>query len=321
MTRDTKYYAIDHRLSDRESNIHRMWDNSIEPILTVAPEDVVRFECRDALDGQLNVGSDFTDFANADRDQVHPLTGPVAIENVEPGDVLEIEILDIQHKGWGFTGFLPGEMDKGLLPEEFMDGALHVWDLEDGVAKFVDRIEIPLHPFPGIVGVAPGDTGSYPTLPPRSTGGNMDVKHLTTGSSIYLPVENEEALVSIGDCHAAQGDGEVCLTGIEAPMFVTVRFRVPKDKDVVQPQLESTGPYTPTGSDEPMYATTGISDDLMTSTKKAISHMVQHLDSERGLSREEAYILCSAAVDLKISQVVDKPNWTVTAYLPESIFP
>jgi acetamidase/formamidase len=149
----------------------------------------------------------------------------------------------------------------------------------------------------------------------------MDVKHLTEGSTVYLPVECEGALFSTGDCHAAQGDGEVCVTGIEAPMDVTARFEVRKDMDIEQPEFESDHPYTASGRDEPMYATTGIEDDLMDATKSAVRHMITHLSEERGLSRGEAYILCSAIVDLKVSQVVDAPNWTVTAYVPESIFP
>ena len=138
---------------------------------------------------------------------------------------------------------------------------------------------------------------------------------------MYLPVEVEGGLFSTADCHAAQGDGEVCVTGIEAPMYVTARFDVLKDKSIEQPQLKTTGPFTPTGSDEPMYATTGIAPDLMEATKKAVRHMIDHLEAERDLTRGEAYILCSAAVDLKISEVVDAPNWTVTAYVPDSIFP
>ena len=149
----------------------------------------------------------------------------------------------------------------------------------------------------------------------------MDVKHLTAGSTLYLPVEVAGGLFSTGDCHAAQGDGEVCVTGIEARMFVTARFNVRSDMAIEQPQFRTGGPFTPTGVDESMYGTTGISDDLMTATKKAVRHMIDHLHEERGLTRAEAYILCSAAVDLKISEVVDAPNWTVSAYLPESVFP
>jgi len=147
------------------------------------------------------------------------------------------------------------------------------------------------------------------------------VKHLTAGATLYLPVEVEQALFSIGDCHAAQGDGEVCVTGIEAPMSVTARFHLKSDMDIDQPQFETTGPFSATGSDHSVYATTGISDDLMDATKKAVRHMITHLHEEHDLSRAEAYLLCSAIVDLKINEVVDKPNWVVSAYVPQSIFP
>ena len=253
-------YTVDHELSDADEHIHNAWDNSLDPILTVEPGEVVRFECRDALDGQVGPDSDVEDLATASFDPVHPLTGPVAVEGAEPGDVLAVDFLDFEHKGWGFTGFMPGEMGLGLLPEEFPDAGLHVWDLDDDVAHFVDGIEVPLDMFPGIAGVAPAETGEHDTLPPRDTGGNFDIKHLTAGSTLYLPVEVAGALFSTGDCHAAQGDGEVCVTGIEAPMFVTARFDVLKEKSISQPELETTGPFTPTGADEPMYGTAGIAE-------------------------------------------------------------
>jgi acetamidase/formamidase len=321
MTDAKSDYEVDYRLSDAERNIHRAWDNSLDPILTVEPGDVVRFECRDATDQQIDVEATDADVPDISFDPVHPLTGPVEVEGADPGDVLEVELLSLQHKGWGYNVFFPGEMELGLLPEEFEDPGLHVWDLDGDVGHFVNGIEIPLDPFPGVIGVAPGEDGEHDTLPPRSVGGNMDVKHLTAGSTLYLPVDVEGALFSTGDCHAAQGDGEVCVTGIEAPMFVTARFDVRSDMDIEQPQFETDHPFTPTGADEPMYGTTGIDSDLMDATKKAIKHMITHLHEERGLTRAEAYILCSAIVDLKINEVVDAPNWTVSAYLPESIFP
>jgi len=321
MSRTDTDFDVDYRLSDADGNVHSAWDNSLDPLLTVEPGAVVRFECRDATDRQVDVQTTVDDVEDISFDPVHPLTGPVAVEGAEPGDVLEVELLSLQHKGWGYNVFFPGEMGLGLLPGEFPDPGLHVWDLEGDVGHFVDGIEVPLDPFPGVVGVAPGEDGEHDTLPPRSVGGNMDVKHLTAGSTLYLPVEVEGALFSTGDCHAAQGDGEVCVTGIEAPMFVTARFDVRTDMDIEQPQFETGGPFTPTGVDEPMYGTTGIDADLMEATRKAVRHMIDHLHEERGLSRAEAYVLCSAIVDLKINEVVDAPNWTVSAYLPESIFP
>ncbi len=321
MPPDTSEYSVDHRLSDAERNIHRAWDNSLDPVLTIDSGDVVRFECRDATDRQLDVESTDEDVHDLSFDPVHPLTGPIAVEGAQPGDVLEVELLDLQHKGWGYNAFFPGDMELGLLPEDFEDPGLFVWDLEGDVGHFVDGIEIPLDPFPGVIGVAPAEDGEHDTLPPRRVGGNMDVKHLTAGSTLYLPVEVEDALFSTGDCHAAQGDGEVCVTGVEAPMFVTARFHLRSDMDIEQPQFETSGPFTPTGHDEPMYGTTGIAPDLMEATKLAVRHMIDHLHEERGLTRGEAYILASAIVDLKINEVVDAPNWTVSAYLPESIFP
>lgn len=319
MARET--VSVDYRLSDRDQNIHNAWDNSLDPILTVEPGEVVRFECRDATDGQVNVETTVADVPELSFDPVHPLTGPVAIDGAEPGDVLEIELLELQHKGWGYTLFFPGEMGLGLLPDEFPDPGIHIWDLDGDVGRFIDGIEVPLDPFPGVIGVAPSEPGEHDTLPPRAVGGNVDIKHLTEGSTLYLPVAVEGGLFSTGDCHAAQGDGEVCVTGIEAPMFVTCRFDVRKEMSIDQPQFETDHPFTPTGIDEPMYATAGIDSDLMEATKLAVRHMIDHLGETHGLSREAAYLLCSAAIDLKINEVVDAPNWVVSAYVAESLFP
>lgn len=314
-------HTVEHHLSDEDEHIHHVWDNSLAPVLTVEPGEVIRFECRDAVNRQVTPETTVDDVPDLSFDPVHPLTGPVAIDGAEPGDVLEVELLDFEHKGWGYTLFFPGEMGLGLLPEDFPEPGLHIWDLNDEVGHFVNGIEVPLDLFPGVIGIAPAEDGEHGTLPPRSVGGNMDIKHLTEGSTLYLPVEVEGALFSTGDCHAAQGDGEVCVTGIEAPMYVTARFDVRTDMAIEQPQFETSHPFTPTGSDEPMYGTTGIDDDLMEATKKAVRHMIDHLSTERGLTRTEAYILCSAAVDLKINEVVDAPNWVVSAYLAESLFP
>jgi acetamidase/formamidase len=308
-----------HRLGDEDSNVHHDWSPDRDAVLTIAPGETVRFDCRDALDGQLDTDSTVEDLASM-MWRGHPLTGPVAVEDAEPGDVLQVDLLNFEHRGHGFTYFYGGSAGKGLLPEDFEDAGLHVWEIKNGVAEFVDGIEVPIDPFPGCIGVAPGESGTHETTPPRRVGGNLDVKHLTAGSTLYLPIEADGALFSIGDCHAAQGDGEVCVTGIEAPMSVTARLNVRSDMEIQQPRFETEGPFTPSGSDEPTYGTTGIDSDLMTATKKAIRHMIDHLHTDRGLSRAEAYILCSAAVDLKISEVVDSPNWVVSAYVARSLF-
>lgn len=314
-------YEIDHRVSDSSENVHLgVWDNSIDPVIAVESGAVVEFECRGAPNGAFDEHSTAEDLETMSFEG-HPLTGPVGVEGAQPGDVLEITFLDFDHKGFGVTYFYPEAEGKGLLPSEFDEPGLHVWDLDGDVGKFVNGIEVPLDPFPGIAGVAPARDGEHSSTPPRRVGGNLDVKHLTAGSTLYLPVEVAGALFSVGDCHAAQGDGEVCVTGIEAPMFVTARLSVRSEMDIDQPQFETTGPFTPTGSDEPMYGTTGIADDLMEATELAVRHMIDHLQKERGLTRAEAYLLCSAAVDLKINEVVNQPTWTVSAYLPESLFP
>lgn len=309
----------DHHLDASDGHIHSDWDRDRDPVLTIAPGDSVTFDCLDATGGQFDRDSGPDDVLTKDSSKTHAMTGPVAIEGAAPGDVLEVELLELNHRGVGFQWFYPEE--KGLLPEEFDEPGFFAWELEGDVGHFVDGIEVPLDPFPGNLGVVPAEAGPHSTTPPRRVGGNVDVKHLTEGATLYLPVEVAGGLFSIGDCHAAQGDGEVCVTAIEAPMGVTCRFDVRRDLDIEQPQFETTGPFTPTGEDEPMYATTGIADDLMDASKAAISHMMDHLEAEHGLSREHAYFLCSAIVDLKISEVVNAPNWVVTAYLPESIFP
>ena len=314
-------HSADHRLDDRDENVHvGVWNNALDPVLSVESGAVVDFECRDATNGAFDADSTAADLASMSFEG-HPLTGPVRVEGAEPGDVLEVEFLGFQHRGFGVTYFYPEEAGKGLLPEAFDEPGLHVWDLDGDVGHFVDGIEVPLHPFPGIAGVAPAEPGDHGTTPPRRVGGNLDVKHITAGSSLYLPVEVEGALFSVGDCHAAQGDGEVCVTGIEAPMEVTARLSLRRDLDLEQPRFETTGPFTPTGADEPMYGTTGVADDLLEATRLAVRHMIDHLQEERGLARSAAYLLCSAAVDLKVNQVVNEPTYTVSAYLPESLFP
>lgn len=298
--------------------VHYRWDNSRHPALQVKPGDTVVFELQDVSAGQITPRSTDEDLTRIDLGRIYPLGGPIYVEDAKPGDVLEVEVAELRTKGWGWTGIIPG---LGLLSEEFEAPYLKIWDLSplDHV-WFKEGITIPLEPFCGVMGVTPPEKGSFDVMPPGKFGGNMDIRHLIAGSKLYLPVWVDGALFSCGDCHAAQGDGEVCVTGIEAPMTVTLRFNVLKGRAIPEPQFMVPGPLTRKYDERGYYATSGISPDLMEAAKKAVRHMINHLSAHYGLSREEAYMLCSVAVDLKISQVVDKPNWTVSAYLPLRIF-
>jgi acetamidase/formamidase len=312
----------DHRLSAVESNVHYEWDNSNEPVLTVQPGETVHIECRDSWDRLVDAETTVEELPELTADKGGmPLTGPIAVAGADPGDVLEVEILEVAHADWGWTVFRPGHQEVGLLPEEFPNWGLHYWDLdpEEGVGHYVDDIEIPLSPFPGTIGVAPGEDGSHSTTPPRNVGGNMDTKHLTAGTTLFLPVAASGALFSVGDGHAAQGDGEVCGGAIETPMDIALRFNVHSDRSIDAPQYHMPGGDA--SLDGPTYATMGIAPDLMAAAKSAVSDMVGHLHNERGLSRSKSYILTSVAADLRINEVVDRPNWAVSAHLPESVFP
>jgi acetamidase/formamidase len=313
--------SADATVSASDENVHYEWNNEIDSAVTVADGDVVEFECRDAREGQFDLDTSVEDVKAMDHGNGIPLTGPVTVEGAEPGDVLRVDVLDVDHDDIGWTVFYPGEREVGLLPDEFPDWGLHVWDLTDGVGTFVDGIEIPLAPFPGTIGLAPAADGSHSTTPPRRVGGNMDVKYLTPGATLFLPIETAGGLFSVGDGHAAQGDGEVCGGAIETAIDVTCQFRVRSDMDIDAPQFRpGNRPDLPDGP-VPRYATSGVSDDLMDASKQAVSAMVEHLHAHRDLSREHAYILCSVAADLKINEVVDAPNWVVSAHLREDIFP
>ncbi|MBA2451238.1 MAG: acetamidase/formamidase family protein [Chloroflexi bacterium] len=297
--------------------VHYRWDNSIPPRLEIESGDTVVFECRDAGDGWFSQSSTAEDVLRRVV-KGHPLTGPVLVRGARPGDVLQVEILELVPGELGYTLFSPG---RGLLPEDFPAPYLKLWDLRDGrSAEFKPGIRVPLEPFLGVMGVALDEPGEHLTAPPRKNGGNMDVKQLTAGSTLYLPIWVDGALFSTGDGHAAQGDGEVCITAIETRMQATLRFTLRRDVRLERPELRTGGPLAARTNLGPHYATLGIEPDLMAATKGAVRAMIGYLTREHGLAREEAYILCSVAVDLKISEVVDAPNWVVSAFLPLSIF-
>jgi acetamidase/formamidase len=294
---------------------HYVWDNSLPPRLIVQDGDTVTFQTRDAADLHFRLDSTTADVATYEF-RGHPLTGPVLIEGAAPGCVLQVDVLDVQPDTFGWTAILPGY---GLLPEDFSEQYLRTWDLSDGhSARLGERFRIPLAPFCGVMGVALAEPGQHSTIPPRRTGGNIDIRQLVRGSTLYLPVEVDGALFSVGDAHAAQGDGEVCVSAIEMSATVVLHFRVRRDLSFEEPRFETPGSRT-LGSNGPAYVTTAHGPDLLVCAKQSVRYMLDHLEQAYGLSRLDAYCLASVAVDLKISQVVDAPNWIVSAFLPLEI--
>lgn len=298
---------------------HHDWDRAHAPVLEIEPGQVVAFEVQDASGGQLSPASTAADVAAIDFARVNPVTGPVFVRGARPGDVLEVEVLEFAASRWGWTALIPGF---GLLADAFPEPWLKGWDLAPGraTATFADGVEVPLAPFPGTIGVAPPEPGPHSIVPPRAWGGNLDVKHLTAGTKLYLPVGVEGALFSVGDTHAAQGDGEVAGTAIETAMEVALRFRVRRDLNLRAPAFETFGAApgdraTPGGS----FATTGVADDLMQAARDAVTAMIDHLVATTDLDPAAAYALCSVAVDLKVHEVVDVPHWVVGAWLPKSV--
>lgn len=298
--------------------VHYVWDNSLEPLIKASSGDTVIYEFRDAGDRQIIPGSTHADIGSYNWDKSYPLNGPVYFEGAEPGDTLEIEILDLHTKGWGWMGVMPGF---GLLNDEYTDAYLKVFEFGNAdYIEFREDIHIPVEPFLGIMGVAPAEPGKIGTAPPDKHGSNMDIRHLTKGTRLYLPVLVPGALFSAGDGHAVQGDGEVCLTAVECPLYGALRFNIIKGKTIPGPQfITPPGSLTPRTESKGFFATTGIGKDLLQCSKDALRAMIDHIVAEYNMSKYDAYLLCSLTVDFKISEMVD-PNLLVSAYLPLSIF-
>jgi acetamidase/formamidase len=304
--------------------LHRAWDRGLAPALTIEPGDTVVFATIDAADGNIpppfwadaRPASSTWGIQPASVAAGHPICGPVAVRGAEPGDTLVVEVLEIVPDHWGWTAI----GDNGVLGTEFVERALVYWDLRSGRAAVpwapegepVMAARVPIQSFCGVMGVASAELGEHSTIPPRSVGGNMDVRFLTSGSTLLLPIAVQHALFSVGDVHAAQGDGEVSGTGIECRATVTLRFTLRRDRRLARPEFHTPRRTIP----GPCYGTSGVSSDLMEAARQAVRQMIAYLTTEHGFRDTDAYILCSAAVDLTISEVVDGPNWIVSALLP-----
>ncbi|HEY4410648.1 MAG TPA: acetamidase/formamidase family protein [Acidimicrobiia bacterium] len=348
---------------------HNRWHPDIPPALRCEQGDEVVLDTRDTFDGFFDRGSSAKDVEQADFGLVHPLTGPVEVAGARPGDLLVAEILEVIPQPFGFTAQVPGF---GFLRDDFPGPFLVRWELADGWATSDDLpgVRIAGAPFMGVIGVAPSrelvrtatvreadvafrggvalppdPAGAVPadpavaaealrTIPPREHGGNIDIKQVTAGTSLLLPVWVDGARFSAGDAHFAQGDGESCGTAIE--MAATLRVRLDlrpgqaAEREIRTPCFERAAPDPAAGAPPgPYFATTGMcltadgrneSEDLTLAARNALDAMIEHLGHEYGYSRQQAYAICSVAVDLKISQVVDLPNVIVSAFLPLDIF-
>lgn len=301
---------------------HLKWSNAIDPVHTVESGSEVSFDCLDGGHNQFHEQSTSADISKFDFSLSDPANGPIFVKGAEPGDVLKVEFLSLQPTTFGWTAILPGF---GLLADEFPEPALKIWNLEnvaeDKYAVFKPGIQVPVRPFLGVVGLAHEQDGEFSTIPPYETGGNIDCRHITAGSTLYLPVKVPGALFSCGDGHAAQGDGEVCGTAIETQMKATVRLTVEKNMPWVKSPHYVTNPVDKAAvENKGEYAVLGIDADLLEATKKALRSLIEWLVATKDLTRTEAYMLASVAADLKLAEVVDLPHFAVACSLPLSVF-
>ncbi len=296
---------------------HSVWDRSLKPRLRIESRDEVQIECVDASGGQVAPGTSVAEYLRIDRARIHALTGPIWIEGAEPGDVLQIDVLATRHAGWGWSSVVEG---LGFLKDRFKDPYLFHWLLEGEQTRSLEPAIVPVRPFLGVMGVARAGDGVFRTRPPGPFGGNLDVRELCAGSALYLPVYNAGALFSCGDGHAAQGDGEVCINGIECPLDVTLRFQLHKRQPLAGPIIEaSERTAADSTSDAWVVVESGI--DMAETARAATLRMIELLVSRWGFSEVHAYLLCSVALKLRLSQVVNEPMYTISAALSKQILP
>ncbi len=294
---------------------HFRWNRALPPRLRIAPGDTVHIECVDSSGAQVLPGMTVEEFLTIDRGRIHALTGPIFVDGAEPGDVLQVDVLEVAHKGWGWSSVIAG---LGFLKQRFTEPYLFHWELDGAVSRSLTPAEVPLQPFCGVMGVAPAEDGEFRTRPPGIFGGNMDVRELCNGATLYLPVLNEGALFSAGDAHAAQGDGEVCINGIECPADATLRFQLHKGKRLAGPLIETTRSQV-READE--WIVVESATDAVSAARAATSRMIDLLAEGWGFSEVHAYLLCSVAMHLRLSQVVNEPMYTISAALPKQVLP
>ncbi|HEV7435729.1 MAG TPA: acetamidase/formamidase family protein [Pseudorhizobium sp.] len=304
---------------------HYGWDNSFVPALTAAPGETILFQCLDSSGGQLGPQSTVEDVKALDFTKINPVSGPIYVDGAKPGDVLKVTIESFTPQlrdgaGFGWTANIPGF---GLLADQFTEPALNVWKFDASTmepALFGKNGRVPLKPFAGTIGNALAEKGHHTVVPPRRVGGNLDIRDLAAGTTLYLPVEVDGALFSVGDTHAAQGDGEVCGTAIESPFDVVLTLDLIKDQPLKTPRFTTPGPVTRHLDAKGYEVTTGIGPDLWAAAKDAVAYMVDLLATTQKMDPVDAYMLVSTCGDLRISEIVDMPNVVVSFYFPRAVF-
>jgi acetamidase/formamidase len=298
---------------------HSRWNRSLPPRLHIASGDTVHMECVDSSGSQVHPSMTLAEYLAIDRSRIHALTGPIFVQGAEPGDVLQVDVLEIAHKGWGWSSVVQG---LGFLKERFADPFLFLWQLDGTVSRSLSPAVVQLRPFCGVMGVAPGLDGEFRTRPPGPFGGNMDVRELCNGATLYLPVLNPGAIFSAGDAHAAQGDGEVCINGIECPVDATFRFQLHKNQSLAGPMVEAASPGKQDAeADKGSWIVVESATDATAAARAATSRMIDLLAERWGFSEVHAYLLCSVAMNLRLSQVVNEPMFTVSAEVPKHVLP
>jgi acetamidase/formamidase len=293
---------------------HYKWNREHKPVLRIQDGDSVTFEINDVWSWEIKKTTKASDLPRLDPEKLYPLAGPVYVDGAKPGDALVVEVLDVTVDDFGWTAILPGF---GIL-EEFQKPYLYKWDLKDKrLATFENGIRIPLNPFCGVLGVAPDEKGSFNVAPPGKHGGNMDIRHLTKGSTVKIPVWVPGALFSAGDVHAAMGDAEVCICAIECAGTAKLRFTLEKNAQLRAPQYVTRGDKQ---AERGYYGTTGIAPDLWKAMQESVRNMLSYLTKKYDLTMEEAYVLCSVAADVRVHEAVDKPNWVVGTVISQDIF-
>jgi acetamidase/formamidase len=309
-----------HNHTIHQHQSHYGWNRDNPPAVRIAPGETVEFNPVDSSGGQIISKSTVADIATLDFAKVNPVAGPVYVEGAEPGDAIKVTLLHFAPSGWGWTANIPGF---GLLADQFKDPALHIWKYDAGTlapAMYGPGGRVPLKPFCGTIGLAPAEAGLHSIVPPRRMGGNMDIRDMSAGTELYLPVEVAGGLFSVGDTHATQGDGEVCGTAIESPCSLAAKFELIKNSKLAFPRFTTPGPVARHMDVKGYEVTTGIGPDLMEGAKAAVSGMIDLLSTRYKMNPVDAYMLCSVCGDLRISEIVDMPNWVVSFYFPRLVF-